>query len=137
MNNLRVEKSSTQVLDKLGILCSFGCIVHCLIFPVVTYFAPVISSYAENEYIHFALLAAIAPILLITFIQQYKNHKKSLPGVYAILGFVSLILALLFEAHHADSYFTVDKILTFVGSLLLIIGHVYNILLERRKSNVD
>lgn len=124
------ENVNSRVLDKAGIVCSISCIFHCLLLPALAFLSPVFSSVAENEIGHYSLLAAIIPIVVITFYQQYRTHREIIPGLFAIGGLSVVLLALLLEDHHATGL-SIDKVLTLLGSTLLIIAHVYNIKLSR------
>lgn len=113
--------------DKAGIICSGACAVHCLLLPVVAYSSPVISNYLKNEWIHIGLLVALLPIACIAFLKSKKIHRKSLPLILGTIGIAILFSAITLEAIHIEIQY-LEKALTAVGSILLITGHLFNIL---------
>jgi hypothetical protein len=120
-------------LDKAGILCSGACAIHCLLFPVIAFASPTISSFLNNEWIHLGLLTALIPIALIAFIRSKRIHKKTNPILFGVLGIVTLVSAVLLEALHIEVA-NLEKILTGLGSVILILGHVLNIIALRETS---
>ena len=115
-------------LDKIGIMCSGACAVHCMIAPILALASPAIAAgYFENESIHIALLLLIIPVALVSFYQSLKVHQKNYPIVLGGIGIVFVTLAVLYESVFSIEIEHLETILTVIGCAFLISAHVYNI----------
>ena len=81
----------------------------------------------ENEWIHIGLLVLLVPVALISFYNSKKVHLQNKPFLFGGIGIALLVSAILFEAILDLHIEKLEVILTTVGSILLIIGHLYNI----------
>ena len=52
MQNDGVKNQKSSNLDKVGIICSGACVLHCMSAPLLALASPVIVSFFENEWIH-------------------------------------------------------------------------------------
>lgn len=127
-------KNSYRALDKTGIIFSVACAVHCSLPLILSFLGPNLSLHFENEWIHLILLIFIIPIAIISFVVGRQEHKSNAPFALGVVGMSTLILAVtaehLFHIHEESLEFS----LTLLGSLLLVAGHIYNILLSRNKA---
>lgn len=121
-------------LEKAGVVCSGACAVHCLLMPFLAYSSPAISHFFNNEWIHFGLLIVLIPVALISFSRSRKAHGNNGPSLLGSVGMVFLVGAIALESFHIEIA-NLEKILTAIGSLLLIVGHTLNLSLLRRKKN--
>lgn len=112
-------------LDKSAMGLSFMCLAHCLLIPVVVILLPTaIAIPLEDELFHKALLIGVIPMSIIALIMGCRNHKK-----WAVLLWGAYGLSILFFAGffgHDIVGETGEKILTVIGSLLIIVGHYKN-----------
>ena len=122
-------------LDRVGIACSSACAIHCLLLPIIAFASPSLSALSDNEWIHLGLLCAVVPVALFSFIRSKKVHAHQAPLVLGSLGIVVLISAVLLESLHIEIPY-LEKGLTALGSLALVIGHIKNTKLLVREKKV-
>ncbi len=90
-----------NLFDRLGILTAGGCIVHCLLVPLVLLVAPgLVSEVFENEAIHILLACAALFFIAIAVTRGYQNHKSFLPVALGCLGMTLIWGSLLVEGPH-------------------------------------
>lgn len=119
----RVKSEGTRS-DLIGVILSMACLIHCLALPMFTSVVPSLTIFLGQEWIHATLLVILVPIALLAFKQGHKRHNRLTPMILAILGVIGLIAATFFEGHEEAS---VEKLLTVMGSLILIFAHVQNL----------
>lgn len=108
--------------DYVGILGSVLCIVHCLLVPALA-----VGSSLTHDHHHtsFGLISLDYLFILINGVAVYfaTKHHKSLPLQILLWGSLAVFaVSLIFEGRHFAFV-----ILGFVGSGLLIIGHMINL----------
>ncbi|MCF0052914.1 MerC domain-containing protein [Dyadobacter sp. LJ53] len=116
---MKAEHSHSKA-DYIGILGSVLCIVHCLLMPALA-FGTTMTAHHD----HAGLISLDYLFILINGVAVYfatKNHKSV--AVRAILwGSLALFsVSLIFEAAHPAFVW-----LGYIGSALLIIGHLLNL----------
>ena len=119
----------TETFDIVGILCSSACALHCMLMPVVISFAPSLSVFFENEWIHIGLVITLVPVALIALVRGKKSHGKSLPLALGVLGMTALWLAIALESFEIHN---LETVLTVMGSFLLITAHLWNLKAQTR-----
>lgn len=130
MNNYTKNTTTSlnlKKLDQVGIFFSGACTIHCLLIPILTFLAPALTSYFENEWIHLTSLFFIIPIAALSFVRQRKIHGHHIPLVLGLLGITILLSSFLFEliSHlHIKGF---ELTFTIIGSLFLITAHIQNI----------
>lgn len=104
----------TKNFDLLGISSAGICLVHCLVFPLLTVIP---FGFSHNHYIDllFALIGLYA-ILRIKNLNENKNIKYILWTSISLI-FLSVSLDILFHFHSP---------LIYLGAIGLIIGHLLN-----------
>lgn len=112
-------------LDRLGMLLSMLCLVHCLVLPFLILSLPILARYyLLHPYAHLVLAVLIVPLGLWTFVHGYRAHQNrivlilGIPGLI-LVGLVPLIL-------HRMSLIGPEPILVAFGSLLLVFAHWKN-----------
>lgn len=130
MNEISLQNNKP---DSLGIILSFTCLIHCLGVPLLAYFAPSISVFFEQEWIHKLVLSLLFLIALFAFGNGYKKHKMKSPLVYAVIAISFLIIAMFFEEF---SSLPLEKILTLIGSSVMVFAHIKNIKLINKTNKV-
>jgi hypothetical protein len=93
------------------------------------YLSPTYLSFLKNELIHLGLLVVLVPIALLAFYKSYKQFNILKPAIFGTLGISLLICAVLLEALHIEISY-LEKVLTALGSIFLIIGHTLNLKLQ-------
>ena len=107
--------------DHLGSLCSFLCIVHCSLNPLLLIFGLTIVDIAflENEWIHRVIAIPMVLLMLLSIPTSIKLHGNYQPFVIGGLGLFVLFWSLL-AAEEVESYLTV------AAGLLLMTSHLLN-----------
>ncbi|WP_372652173.1 MerC domain-containing protein [Halobacteriovorax sp.] len=126
MNHAQQER-----MDKVGILLSLSCCIHCLATPLILMAAPAIGEYFESALIHIVLFLLVAPIALLSFLKTYKHTQKSRPLFLGIIGLSGLLIALLLHlfaenglgTHHIHD---IEIGLNIVSGLVLVAAHFFN-----------
>lgn len=109
-----MKKQSAIVLDLLGISSATLCLVHCLIFPLLT-ILPL--GFAGNHYIDlFFTCISLCVVLKIVFSNSPLIVKALLSCSIITVG-VGVVL---------ESYFSINSSLILIGGIGMIIGHFIN-----------
>ena len=125
---------SLKNLDKTGIVCSGACATHCLLLPILAFSSPTISSFLQHEWLHLGLIILLIPIALISFTLSMKVHNTQGPFFFGGAGIILLVLAVALEAIHIEIV-NLEKVLTALGSFLLITGHAMNMKNLKKATN--
>jgi hypothetical protein len=111
--------------DKLGIIMSVGCLLHCIMLPVIIPVLPALGFAVEHEaYIHVTLSLIVSSVLLYSIKSGYKKHKDLSLVYLAIVSSVSLVGSGLHELAFGES--SVVIISTICSSLIVIYVHYKN-----------
>ncbi|MEM1116640.1 MAG: MerC domain-containing protein [Bacteroidota bacterium] len=108
-------------LDAAGIALSALCIVHCLAIPLVATGA---LAWAASESIHIGLTVVLALIVVAVAVPSYRRHRRAIVPVL-LGGGLALLIAALTVGEAAGE--TAETVLTVIGSVVLIAGHVVNL----------
>jgi hypothetical protein len=124
-----VDDEQHYRMDRISIVTSLICLLHCLLVPIVTLsfpFLTTLDSYTNKTHLAFAIV--VVSLGMIALFKGYKHHKKLLPLCVGIIGMSLVVLALFIEAHeeHIHSYLTTHSYFTMTGSVLLVIAHFIN-----------
>ncbi|MEM1055400.1 MAG: MerC domain-containing protein [Bacteroidota bacterium] len=111
-------------LDAAGIALSALCILHCLAIPLIATGA---LAWAASESIHIGLTVALALIVLLVAIPSYQRHRRLAVPVLLVGGVALLVAGLTIGEAMGE---TAEILLTVLGSVVLITGHVLNIRLR-------
>ena len=117
--------------DKVGMLVSVGCIIHCLLTPILIPILPAAGFiFSHSPFVHGVLVAVIATIALLAFIPGYKKHRNNVPGLLAFIG-VGIITCMgaleLFSEITGNEYEAVPiTSVTILGSLIIVYAHYLN-----------
>ena len=121
--------------DKLGILVSALCCLHCMALPGIMIFAPSLSRYFEHEVIHVITFLTVVPVGLYAFISKLKIHENKKPLYTGIFGIMMLASSmLLHEAMPAHTSELLEIVFSVIGGVSLIVAHITNIRLCRCKT---
>jgi hypothetical protein len=122
-----------NLFDRLGILTAGGCIVHCLLVPILLLAAPgLVSEIFENEAIHILLACAALFFITTAVARGYQNHKSFIPAVLGSLGMTLIWGSLLIEDRH-----WLEQALTTIGALSMAMAHMFNHRLSHLKRSVS
>lgn len=109
---------STTNLDRVAVLGSIACIIHCLALPILAVLSPFIAAAAEAEWVHwaFAILAVLASAGVVTFAPSARAVGFLVP---AVLGVAFVVVGLFVEHWGID-----EAIPTVIGGSLLAYAHI-------------
>ena len=118
------------IADKSAIVLSFLCALHCLLLPAAIVLYPSTLGFLPgDESVHFALLFLVIPISAYALVKGGKVHKSRKGFITGISGLLVLVAAVVLG--HDILGEIGEKILTVLGSIIVIIAHVQNHLICR------
>ncbi len=122
------EIQHNGLLDRISLVFSGLCILHCLAVPVLLVLVPLGSGLvASDSHFHQAALLIIVPISLVAFGLGYRQHRQlSVPAVG--LAGLSLLVAAAYWGHSAG--LLAESVLSIGASALLIMAHWKNLRLN-------
>ena len=113
------------IADKSAIVLSFLCALHCLLLPAAIVLYPSTLGFLPgDESVHFALLFVVIPISAYALIKGGKVHKSHKVFITGISGLLVLVVAVVLG--HDIVGEIGEKILTVLGSIIVIIAHIQN-----------
>ena len=112
-------------LDRIAILLSGLCLLHCLALPFAALFGSVFGGWLLDTEtgVHWLLFALALPVSLWALIRGYRAHSG---GFNLALGIAGLLAMFLGVSHWLGEQYEV--MLTVVGVIAVIIAHVRNAL---------
>ena len=118
--------SRSQKLDRIAMLLSGVCLVHCLVVPVALTLVPIfsLSALAEDLLFHQLMLWIIVPTSLIALTVGCKKHRRWPIAITGLLGI--LVLFIVSILGHDFLSVTQEKISTTFGGLILAFSHYLN-----------
>jgi hypothetical protein len=122
--------------DKSAVVLSIACTLHCIATPLLLVMLPSISGILafDPEALHLWLLYAVIPISLFAMIAGYFHHHRASISLVSLLGMLSLIGAVIFG--HDIMGGLGEVILTVIGSMLIAVGHIKNLMVRRSISSL-
>ena len=112
-------------LDKLGMILSIGCMIHCLLLPIILPLLPLLGFMVKHDgRFHLCLASAITVVALLALIPGVKQHKNYRPISFAALGISMITFAGLMEYIGVGVFSAIA--ITVCGSCYLTLGHYLN-----------
>ncbi len=108
-------------LDTTGIILSTLCFLHCLAVPLIATGA---LAWMASEAIHIGLTVALAGVVVLVAWPSYQRHRQVMVPVLLVGGIALLITAVLGEEAFGEH---METILTVLGSVILVLGHILNL----------
>ena len=118
-----------KVWDKVGILLSSACLVHCVGLLVIPFLLPALGAFFHSPWVHRFFAAFILIVTPMAFMPGYRRHGMSRVLVQAGLGIAFILAGVATDGvlpELASHGFSV------VGSLMLVGAHVQNLRHSRR-----
>jgi hypothetical protein len=113
--------------DRLAIMLSSLCLLHCVATVILLLAAPtLVLSAVVDEGFHETLVIAALPLSIVAMLSGYRVHARCAPIIQSVIG-----LACLGIAAFAASSFAAETILTIAGGLTLAAAHFANLRLRR------
>jgi hypothetical protein len=129
-------KNTQPLGDKVAILISTVCAVHCLLIPIVVVAFPVLATtFLGDVGFHALLLWFILPTSLIALTLGCRAHRDRRVMAFGIAGLGFILLAALLG--HDVLEVTAERGVTVVGSAFLILSHLRNQRLCRHDHSHD
>ena len=93
-----MSKYKFLAIEKVGILLSIACAVHCLTLPIFLFFAPFLaSSFAFSSNLEWILVISSFVLAAFILMLDYRKHRQPLPlyflGVGIIIKVLDMVLA--------------------------------------------
>lgn len=91
-------KSNFLAIEKVGVLLSIVCAIHCLSLPIFLFFAPYLaSSFAFSSNLEWILVISSFLLAAIILVLDFRKHRHPLPlyflGVGIMIKLVDMFLA--------------------------------------------
>ena len=117
--------------DKLGMLLSFLCLVHCILGPILIVALPGLGWLFGSELTHLILLLLVIPVAYFSFFKTYRSHGFKSPILWGSLGISFLALALwvpeqALEFSEPLSFFELESLFSVTGASFLAYAHYRN-----------
>ncbi|HCQ14243.1 MerC domain-containing protein [Flavobacterium sp.] len=109
-----MSKSFEKTLDFIGVSSATLCLIHCLVFPLITVI-PI--GFSHNHWVDlvFALIGLFAVIKILK--TNTSIYIKFLLLISIVLIFSSIFITLFFHHH---------SVLLYIGGVGMIVGHLLN-----------
>ena len=115
--------------DRLGILVSGLCAIHCALTPLLILLLPSVSFIPHSEELHLGLAAAIPLISIAAFVPGFRIHRDPRVLGYMVVGLICVWIGAI-NPWEALSFVT-SSFVTLTGSAFLIAAHRRNRRLKR------
>jgi len=89
--------------DRLGIIASVGCAVHCLVAPFLLLLLPTLGSVWSHPAAHWVLAALVLPLAGVVIWRGYRLHRKRLALVAMGLGAMFILAGLILPVWPANA----------------------------------
>lgn len=123
MTQTTTPESSTHDLDRIAVVLSALCLLHCLALPLFIAMLPLVAEFAESHW-HLPMLAIALPVSATAIVIGYRQNGNRVRVATAAAG----MLLLLAGATLAHGYLgsMADRLFTVAGSLILAAVHWQN-----------
>ena len=81
-------------LDRIGIIASAACVVHCMLTPVLLLFLPVFGARWSDGIVHWVLAGLVLPLALIVLYRGFSRHRTRWVLALGALGAAGITLGL-------------------------------------------
>ncbi|MES1940040.1 hypothetical protein T5B8_07343 [Salinisphaera sp. T5B8] len=120
----------TGKFDKVAVILSGICLVHCLAFPLLIALFPVFGfSFVSHATFHQLILLVVVPTTTFALGMGYWRHRHIALPTLGLAGILLLVLAA-FGAHALGAEI-IERGVTVAGGLLLAAAHIQNYRLTR------
>ena len=117
--------SMSRYFDRIAIVLSGICIIHCLAVPLLVAVLPITAvSFGDDVHFHGLMLGLVVPTSLVGFYIGYRIHQRGGLVGLGLIGIVVLATAALWG--HSQWVEGLEVFVSVVGSLLLAAAHWMN-----------
>ena len=116
---------TTGLFDKIGLVLSSICMVHCVLTPLVMLLLPFTLEMFDHDRFHEWVFWPILAVALVAFYRGYRTSRKPLILLLGTLG-----VSILASAHALGTWLgneTLEYGITIIGSALLVTAHLKNL----------
>jgi len=111
------------LLDKVAVLLSGLCLLHCLLLPFAIAVLPFLGQFGDDHF-HRELLLFVVPVSVIALTAGYRRHGHIEVMFFGGLGLAILVIGgTIVHDTYGDA---VDRLMTVTGSLILAGTHYRN-----------
>jgi hypothetical protein len=111
--------------DKLAVVVSLICVVHCFAAPTILIFVSTFFPISyENELVHISLLMIAVPVSVLALALGYKNHQATSFFFIGLVGLSLLVFAVSLGENFLGGFG--EKSLTLLGSTIVAYAHFKN-----------
>jgi uncharacterized membrane protein (UPF0136 family) len=83
----KFNKGRFLTIEKVGVLLSIVCAIHCLSLPIFLFFAPYLaSSFAFSPNLEWILVLSSFLLAAIILVLDFRKHRQPLPLYFLVLG---------------------------------------------------
>ena len=112
-------------LDTLGVILSIGCMLHCLLLPIILPTLPLLGfAIGHDGYFHLVLSVLIVGVASLALLPGYYKHKSFMPIKLGTIGIVILISAGILETIIESNIMI--TLITVIGSIFVTSAHIIN-----------
>jgi len=100
----KYRKVNLLAIEKVGVLLSIACAVHCLSLPIFLFFAPYLaSSFAFSYNLEWILVISSFLLAAIVLVLDFRKHRQPLPLYFLGIG-ILIKLVDIFVANHSYAW---------------------------------
>ncbi len=123
--------SNAGLYDRLGVLVSTACAVHCAMVPILLGILPTAGVALGDERLEWLLLALAGVIASFSLGRGYQRHRSKRVLVALSVGLSLLVVARAME--QVSDRVVAAALVSVMGAGVLIYGHLHNLRLSRRR----
>lgn len=86
------RKRSKLLADRIGILASIFCAIHCAVTPIILLVAPIFGRLWSHPASHWGTAILVVPLACLTMVHGYRRHQKKWVIACGSLGISFLLL---------------------------------------------
>jgi hypothetical protein len=119
---ISVSLASLRRRDRLGLVLSFACLLHCLLTPLLVSLLPLFGlGLLASDSFHAVFAVGVLLAAALALIPGFRVHRRASVPALGIAGVTSVAVGA------AMSHGGAETLLTVIGSLLLVAAHVSNL----------
>ena len=116
---------SSGTMDRLGVLASVACFIHCLATPILLSLLAVYAHFLPSEeHTHRVLAVLVTLIGALAIVGGYRRHRRPSVLVFMAAGLLLICTAAFFGEHLPTHW--VEVSVTLAGSCCMIVAHRRN-----------
>jgi hypothetical protein len=118
-----------KIWDKLGIVVSATCAVHCLVVGMLPFALPLLDSFFHSPLFHILFVVMVVVITPMAFGHHFQRHGFSYVINLALAGVAGIIMGAALEPVSSE---LVSHGVSMFGSFFLVFAHVLNLRHQRK-----